>query len=157
MKHEHIGPFIEAARAVFSQMLDCPLSAGAVQAGTRQATADQISGIIGLSGTGTGSVVLSLDREVALRATEAMLGTRPAEVDGDVIDVVGELTNMIAGSAKAKLAQFQLELGLPSVVMGGIHTIRFASTVSPRCVALQCPWGRLYLEVILMEVPAPAL
>ncbi len=43
---------------------------------------------------------LSVEQEVALAAATAFLGAPPENVNADVIDTVGELTNMIGGSSK---------------------------------------------------------
>jgi len=44
--------------------------------------------------------------------------SRPDDLDRDVLDAIGELTNMIAGSEKTKLEQCQMTIGLPMVVCG---------------------------------------
>ena len=65
--------------------------------------------MIGLSGKAQGTVVLGLSREAAISAAEVLLQERPAEINGDVTDAVGELVNIIAGSAKAKLEHLEHE------------------------------------------------
>ena len=59
--------------------------------------AHDVSGVIGLSGKASGTVVVSVDREVAMCVTEKMLGDRPDTLNADVMDAIGEITNMIAG------------------------------------------------------------
>ena len=41
--------------------------------------------------------MVSVGRGTAISAAEAMLGARPEELNRDVVDAIGELTNMIAG------------------------------------------------------------
>jgi len=53
-----------------------------------------------------------------LAATEALVSERYDEVNDDVIDTVGELTNMIAGNAKANFEQLEMSLALPTVIVG---------------------------------------
>ena len=96
----------------------------------------------------------SLDREVALCATEAMLMERPAEIDETVVDAVGELTNMIAGAAKAQLEKFAMSVSLPSVITGKGHSVEFPSG-SPRiCIPFESDWGLLDVEIGLVETSA---
>ncbi|HTN76535.1 MAG TPA: chemotaxis protein CheX, partial [Pirellulaceae bacterium] len=100
--------------------------------------------------------VVSLSKEVALKAASAMLMMEATEIDNDVIDAVGEIANMVAGSAKAELAEFELSISLPSVITGRGHEVRFPSNVTPICVPFDTEWGQLYLEVGLTEACVPA-
>jgi chemotaxis protein CheX len=80
-----------------------------------------ISGIIGLGGSLTASIMVHFEKESALKITSNMLGgVEYREIDGDVIDAVGEVTNMIAGGIKRELDSIgmDLELSLPIVVSG---------------------------------------
>jgi chemotaxis protein CheX len=114
-----------------------------------------ISGIIGLSGKARGTIVLSLEREMSLKVTEVLLGEEldSTQITGDVIDAVGELANMIAGGAKAKLEQFEMSVSLPSVITGKGHCIEFPSRIKPICIPFTCVQGSLDVEVGLVELP----
>lgn len=156
MKAEYINPFVRAAVDVFATMLDCELTRGEISLNSDFQPEHEISGIIGLSGRAVGTVVVSLSRGVALSATEALLGTRPQDVDAEVIDAVGELTNMIAGQAKSKLEPLSLSLALPTVITGTQHTIKFGSAAKTICIPFSCDWGALSVEVGLAEQPVVA-
>ena len=153
MKAEYINPFVNAAVEVFSTMLKCELVRGPLSLNANFQPAHEVSGIIGLSGRASGTVVVSLNREVALSATEMMLGGRPSSIDSDVIDAIGEITNMIAGRAKAGLEALAMSLALPTVITGKNHTIRFGSNAQTICIPYTCPWGELSVEVGLVESP----
>jgi chemotaxis protein CheX len=156
VKAEYINPFVSAAVDVFSTMLQCQLVRGELSLNVNFQPAHDISGIIGLSGKASGTVIVSVDREVALSATEKMLGERPSDINTDVIDAIGEVTNMIAGRAKVGLAQLQMSLALPTVITGTNHTIRFGSNAQTICIPYTCPWGKLSVEVGMVEAPAEA-
>ena len=47
-----------------------------------------------------------------------MLGAGPGEINGDVMDAIGELTNISAAQAKAQLEEYKLSIGLPTVICG---------------------------------------
>ena len=147
MKAEFINPFVCAAVDVFSTMLNCELVRGQLSLNANFQPKHEVTGVIGLSGKASGTVVVSLDRDVAISATERMLGQRPATIDNDVIDAVGEVTNMIAGKAKAGLEQFEMKLALPTVITGKNHVIRFGSTAQTICIPYSCPWGQISVEV----------
>ena len=98
--------------------------------------------MIGLSGKAQGTVVLGLSREAALSATEVLLQERPAEINGDVTDAVGELVNIIAGSAKAKLEHLDMSVSLPTVITGKFHCVEFPTKVTPICIPFNVRLGR---------------
>ena len=153
MKVEYINPFLSSAVSVFRTMLECELTREGPFIKDGAQPSHEVSGIIGLSGKAKGTVVLSLDREVALCATEVMLQDRPEGINSDVTDAVGELTNMIAGAAKAQLEQLALSVSLPSVITGKGHCIEFPSAAPPLCIPFDCKWGRVVVEVGLVEGP----
>lgn len=142
-----INAFVSSIVSTFASMLQCELTRQQIVLNDRFEPMYEVTGIIGLSGEATGTVVLSLDQEVAIGATEAMLGERPNSVDSDVIDAAGELTNIIAGGAKAKLVDRRLYLALPTVIVGTGHKVSFDSGVRPICIPFRCEWGELSLEV----------
>ena len=156
MKVEYINPFVASTRSVFATMLGCEITRGAPFSKEDHHPQHEISGVIGLSGKARGTVVLSLERNVALAATEALLGERPEDVNADVVDAVGELTNMIAGGAKAKLEQLELTVSLPSVITGKSHTVDFPSQAVRIGIPFESQWGTLLVEVGLVEQQAKA-
>ena len=111
----------------------------------------EVSAVIGLSGKAKGTVVLSASREVALHVAGSLLGNRPAEINADVTDAMGEMTNMIAGQAKAQLEHFAMSVSLPTVITGKGHCIEFPKNVTPISIPFLCDWGLLALEVALVE------
>jgi chemotaxis protein CheX len=156
MKAEHINPFLVSMISVFDTMLGCKLLRGNPYVKKVVQPEHEVSGVIGLSGKAKGVVVLSLCREAALSATEALLGERPLEIGGEVADAVGELTNIVAGNAKAKLEYLALSVSLPTVVVGKWHTIEFPKSILPICIPFECVWGPVAVMVGLVEQASPA-
>lgn len=155
MKVEYINPFVRAVASVFETMMGVRLSRQPIYVKNGAQPAHEVSGIIGLSGKAVGTVVLSLSREAAMRATQALLGERPHDLNSDVVDAVGELTNMIAGGAKAQLEQFSMSVSLPTVITGKCHAIEFPTRVTPICIPFECELGDVTVEVGLVELQAP--
>lgn len=152
MQAELINPFISSTVNVFATMLKCPLTRGALQLRSDGFIPEyEINGIIGLSGNMSGTVIISMEQTVALAATEAMLGSRPSEVNPDVIDAVGEIANMVAGAAKSRLEAHNLSLSVPTVIVGKETKIGFTSKVGPICIPYESPWGKLQVEVGFLE------
>jgi chemotaxis protein CheX len=156
MRAEYINPFIEATVGVFKTMLSCDVSRTGLTLNDTFCPQFDITGIIGLSGKAHGDVVISFQRDVALCATEALLGTKYREINADVVDTVGELTNMIAGNAKTGLAELEMSLALPTVIVGKNHSIRFPSKVKPLSLPFESEWGNFNIEVGLIETPVDA-
>ena len=151
MKAEFINPFVSSTVEVFATMLDCDLSRGELAVNSNFQPEHEISGIIGLSGLASGTVIVSLDSSVARAAAGRMLGNAPDNINADVIDAVGELTNMIAGKAKSTLEHLDMKLALPTVITGKNHVITFGSAAQTICIPYSCEWGELSVEVGLAE------
>ena len=151
MKAEYINPFLVSTISTFKTMLGCVLTRGTPFVKNGLQPEHEVSGVIGLSGRAQGTVVVGLGREAALRATEAMLQERPPEINGDVVDAIGELANIIAGGAKAKLEHLDLSVSLPSVITGKGHCIQFPTKVTPICIPFESDWGLITVEVGLSE------
>lgn len=147
MQAEHINPFLSAVSNAFSTMLGAEARRGEITLGDPKHRTFPISGIIGLSGNASGTVVINLSTEVALKAASAMLMEEMTEMNDDVLDAVGELANVIAGQAKTDLEEYKLSVSLPNVVTGEGHCVRFPSATPPLCVAFDTDFGPLRLEV----------
>jgi chemotaxis protein CheX len=155
MRAEYINPFISSLSTTFRTMLDQEVKRGEMWVKQDEAPLHEISGVIGLSGKAVGSVVLSLSAELGMKAASHMLMADVGEVNDDVTDAVGELANMVAGAAKAQLAELEMSVSLPSVITGTNYHVRFPSEVKPICIAFSCEWGPLVLEVGLTPAAVP--
>ena len=147
MNAEYINPFLISTVNVFQQMLALELTREAPFIRKEFAPQYEVTGMIGLTGKTTGTVAVSLPCDMALAITEKLLGERPPEVNAQVVDAIGEMTNMIAGAAKAKLEHLQLSLGLPTVVLGNSTRIAFPSRATPISIPFRSSLGPLIVEV----------
>ena len=68
-------------------------------------------------------------------------------IDADVLDAIGELTNVIAGNAKAQLEEYSLSLSLPNVISGIGAEIRFPEKSQPITIPFNSEFGPLAIEV----------
>jgi chemotaxis protein CheX len=156
MKAEHINPFLRSLVNTFSTMLNCEARRGEIVLTGTDSCHFPISGVIGLSGSAVGTVVINLSLEVALKAASAMLMTEKTSLDDDVLDAVGELANMVAGQAKAELEEYKLSVSLPNVITGEDHEIRFPSDIQSISVPFDTDFGPMKMEVGLESVRVPA-
>ena len=156
MRVEYINPFVAAVKNVYATMLSCEARRGKPVLKDNNRADHCISGVIGLSGKAVGAAVLSMSEQSALAAASHMLMCEITEISDDVVDAVGELVNMMAGAAKAELAEYELMISLPNVITGNAHEIHFPSDVRPVSIPFDTDWGPITLTVGLTEVPQPA-
>ncbi|MFG0253261.1 MAG: chemotaxis protein CheX, partial [Phycisphaerales bacterium JB038] len=128
-----------------------PPTFGEVCEGADMRSDFDISGIIGLSGDVVGSVALSMPWSTAERCVHAFTGADnpPAE---DVCDAIGELANMIAGSAKSEIEGRSIAISCPSVVRG--KELSVSKPKATPCVRIPCSskLGEFELLLCLQEV-----
>ena len=125
MKSEHINPFLEATVNVISTMAMIQPKAGKPYLKKDKKASGDISGVIGLTGAKSGAIVLSFSAGAACKIIGSMLGEEFAEINPEISDAVGELTNMISGDARRRLAEMGLnfEAGIPTIISGKGHEI----------------------------------
>ena len=90
-----------------------------------QASGD-ITGIIGFADKNiVGSVALSFPTDTALMIYNTMMKENVSSASREVMDLTGELTNIIAGDAKQELAKTGLSfhISIPTIIVGKNHTI----------------------------------
>lgn len=127
---EFINPFIDATRNVFSSMCRVEIARKKIFVKDDYKMLGDISGVMQLSGTASGSVVISMSSELARLVMGNMLGEPPAtELTQDVLDATGEIINMISGQAKASLVKtkYHFTISIPKVVTGPGHEIEHQS------------------------------
>ena len=151
MNVAYINPFINSTVTVFETMLGVKLTRGTIYLKPPAEPSFEVSAIIGLSGKARGTVALTMGRETAIAIAESLLGERPDDIDPMAVDAVGEVTNMVAGEAKAQLEQFDIRMTIPTVIVGKDVRIEFPSKVPPLCIPFDSPWGKIAVEVGLVE------
>jgi len=152
-----ITPFISSVQNVFSTMLQLPVTVGTPSIKQNPGTTHDISGIIGMSGDVVGCVVLSFQRQTAVRMVALFTGTELTADNPDFSDAIGELTNMISGNAKGMFSgKKKVNISCPSVIVGDGHQVARPRDVP--CIVIPCSTdcGAFVLEIAIAERPAPA-
>ncbi len=106
-----------------------------------------LSGIISISGKLRATIVVSLSKELAYSVAESFLGVCPTSINSDVIDLVGELTNMICGNAKERLNANGLALGLPTVIVGSDVIVAFESGLAMSQLSFEHERGAMSIQI----------
>ena len=151
MTKDMFSIFLRAGHNTFSTMLRAPLTFGEPSPNPLPDAVYDISGIIGLTGDITGSVVISMRWETAENCVKAFTGAESTP-DDDVCDAIGELANMIAGSAKSQLDGKNISISCPSVVRG--KDLTASQPKSTPCVRIPCSSDLGDFELLLSLEPA---
>lgn len=150
MNAEFINPFIAALLNVMQTMAQTELVPGKPKKKSDDKAGGDISGLIGMVGENIqGSMSISFEEGLVLEIMHKMLGEKPQEIDSDVKDMVGEITNMICGGAKNDLGQKGYDFGMatPMVVSGKQHSITHQVDGKKMVMPFAHESGNLYLEM----------
>jgi len=141
-----IDELIAATRDVFTTMVfhDVqPLSP--VEGDTPQSVA-QVVGTVAFAGKTSGLVAFASTRDTAQLITASMLGIEPASVSNELPDAIGELTNLIAGLFRTRMARVTGEtwaISVPTVTMG----LDFPTRQMSQAQRVLCPFHMKGVEV----------
>lgn len=113
---------------------------------------ERVSGSVGFAGENVnGAVYLHLSAPFATRIAAAMLGLSPEEIQGEteVNDVVGEVTNMLAGGLKSALCDTgsPCAVSTPAIIRGTSFIIEPAPDVEQICMLFGCDADLIFVEV----------
>lgn len=146
IKAEHVNPFIKATLETFETMADLKLVPGKLKVKDRKDPAYDVSGIIGIGGGAKGTVALCFPRLTALAVVRAFIGEKVVTTN-KMVDAIGELANIVAGAAKRDLAQYKIQISLPSVIMGEKHAINGPVDAVCLLVPFDCDAGKFSLNL----------
>jgi chemotaxis protein CheX len=114
----------------------------------------EIAGMVGMVAPPLrGTLLISYKKESIFQILENMLGEKYSEINGEVADAVGEMTNMIYGSAKTTLNQlgYNFEMAIPTVIRG-----EFTITKGDKGATLVIPFNlsngsTFYVEITVQQ------
>lgn len=150
MRVEFINPFIASLLNVLNTMAQIKLVPGKPKLKKDEIARGDVSGLIGMVSTqAKGSFSISFDETLALTIMENMLGEKSSHIDLEVIDMVGEITNMVTGGAKRLLSDkgFNFDMATPVVVSGKAHTITHKADGAKLLLPLSCEFGNATVEI----------
>jgi chemotaxis protein CheX len=89
----------------------------------------EITSIVGLAGSLCGLFSIRCSRATAVKLATRMLGIEPNEKAGEVMDALGEICNMVAGSFKSRIQGIAdtCMLSVPTTISGEdyhVHPLR---------------------------------
>jgi chemotaxis protein CheX len=131
MDVKYINPFINAAQTVFKTMLGIEANIGKPVLKNERTTSGDISGIMGLAGDRKGTICISFHEKGALFVFKTLVGEEHEKINPEVVDSIGELTNIISGQARKEFEQAGLNLkaAIPMVVVGKNVEVNFITKI----------------------------
>lgn len=155
MKAEFINPFLQSTKNVLETMAQTEVTAKKPQLKEDTVSYGEVTGIIGMTSEEiTGSMIVSFTEKCILQIVANMLMESPRDrIDDEIVDAVGELTNMICGGAKAQLAKLnhQFELATPTMVTGKGVEISYYSDAPTIVIPFETAAGNFVVEANLGE------
>jgi len=155
MKAEFINPFLVAAKNVLETMCQTKVTALAPSLKEDNNSFGDVSGIVGMaSETVTGCMVLSFEEACILQIVAKMLFEEPKKkIDDDIVDAVGELTNMICGGAKAHLSKLNsnFELATPTMIVGKGVELSYHTEAPTIVIPFSTEHGKFVVEANLAQ------
>ncbi len=150
--------FMASIREVLRTMAHVEAAVGAPTLKQSPEPTYDVSGIIGFSGEFVGAMVLSFQQKTAVAIVSSFAGMPIAPDSPDFADAVGELANMIAGSAKKSFGG-GTSISVPSIIMGAGHTIARLHDVPCLIIPCRTSVGDFAVEVNIKRLhaapPAP--
>jgi chemotaxis protein CheX len=109
---------------------------------------DRLTSAVHLTGDWNGALLLECDESQACRFAGRFLSMDPADtVNDDVLDVLGELANMIGGNLKCVLTQ-GIRISMPCVVNGSDYSVRVCGAEQRDRVAFRSDEGPFWVTVL---------
>lgn len=118
----------QSVEEVLGLMLGVPVSVAENTA--PESDSVTLTAVIGLAGALSGAYTVLVSSEAAMQMTACMAGIEITTVDETVIDGLGEITNMLAGAWKSKIACLNAAclLSVPTVVTGTQYEVHKRTT-----------------------------
>jgi chemotaxis protein CheX len=146
MKAEHINPFLKSIVETFKTMVSLNVTPGKPYLLKEYNNMD-ISGIIHLSGDINGVLAMAYPLPTALNISSKFLGEEIKELNKNVTDCIGELSNIISGFAKKDLKSLHLSISLPKILRDKCPSIDMPKGAPIMCIPFDSEIGSFIMEI----------
>ncbi|HRK30717.1 MAG TPA: chemotaxis protein CheX [Tepidisphaeraceae bacterium] len=143
-------PFFESTREVLSMMAGIEVKVGKPYKKRPPFNYYDVTGQINFYGDVVGVASVCMLGDTADQIIERFACTKLERGTGEYTDAVGELANMISGSAKKNLG-VNASITTPNVILGR-HTVVPSSAVPCVVIPGSCPFGEFAIEVSIKLV-----
>lgn len=151
MDMRFIEPFVASLQNVFTCMLGTPAQLGKPFLKGAMTQQVDVVAIISLSGDVIGSTVLGFPKQTALAIASQFAGEEMGMDHPDLPDALGELMNMVTGSAKSNLKGITASISLPRVVAGSNVKVGGPKALPFVVLPFKSELGYFYLELAVLS------
>lgn len=146
-----INPFINATMNVLSTMADVACTPQKPYLKEDDKAVGIVTGIIALSGIINGTISVTFDKKSILKIVSNLFGEKFTQINDEVEDAVGELTNMISGQARRELEELNIPLSaaIPSIICGKDHLVKHYADEPKIAIPFETESGKFTIEVCL--------
>lgn len=143
--------FVAATVNVLSTMAGIQPVAGRPFVKVDKAAHGDVTAIVGVVGACKGSIAVTFTKASAIAVVRAMLGDDVLDIIQDTKDTVGEVTNMISGQARAKLAEAGVPMqgSTPSIIFGDNHIVTHVTSAPVMAIPFTTEAGGFTVEFCL--------
>ncbi len=141
--------FINATQSVLKTMSQTDPVAGQVAERAGGPTFGSVTGVIGMTADHiSGNLLISFDEKSILAIVSRMLMDQFTAINQDVVDAVGEITNIICGAAKRELADqgIVFDMATPMVISGKHIELKQLSKNPITSIPFSTPEGKFVIE-----------
>ncbi|MDR1466473.1 MAG: chemotaxis protein CheX [Treponema sp.] len=156
---QYIKPFIDVCMDVFKQFIGCEIIAKTPYFSEKNSLeGGDVSAVIGFTGEARGAVIVSMQKNIAIKLTDILTGSPHTVMDDDVLDVVGEIVNIIAGNVKQKLEErMKMIISLPTIVQGAGHIIKWPGNQARiLCIPFKIFEDDVFTLLVAIEIASSA-
>lgn len=147
MTSQHLSPFFDSMKHVLTTMFQTDIRFGNPSKQEALNDTHEVSALISFSGIDAQAVSLSFTTQTAGAFVERFLGTRIPADDPDFADAIGEIVNMVAGGAKARIDQEGASISCPTVVVGQGHRLFQRRDLTVIHIPCQTNLGQFSIEI----------
>ncbi len=146
---EFAKKIVETTEEVFSTMIFMEITAGAPLQQGKQSLGCHVSAMIGLTGDFSAMLGIHCPEKVGTAIAGAMLDMEIKEIDADVKDALGEISNMVAGGLKERFAaeNKELELAIPTAISGKSYSIASSTKSNRIIIPFNVEQGQFFIEM----------
>jgi chemotaxis protein CheX len=158
MQAQFINPFLNATSNILSTMCQIEARADTPCLKQDQGTWGVVSGLVGMaSETLSGNLILSFDQGSILAIVSKMFMEQVTEINNEVIDAVGEITNMVCGGAKRELSETGHKFSMATPIMISGRGVRISQLHKGPVIQIpfEIPGGKFVVETSLNKGPTP--
>ncbi|MBF0559528.1 MAG: chemotaxis protein CheX [Nitrospirae bacterium] len=154
MNVEFMNPFLVSTINVMKTMAQTDAKPGKPFVKSDKSAKGDVTGIVGMRGAqAKGSLAITFTEPAILHIYSQMLGEKAEKISDELVDCVGEITNMICGGAKALLSEkgYKFEMAIPSMVAGKNHMVFHKTNGKIICIPFETSAGSFFLEICFEE------